>query len=277
MTNTKDYLKLLFDPAEHVVIGKGKYCTKSNEITEDLDLGGQYIALNPMKPGTTRADANVKEYRNFLIEFDDLGLEDQISYIQTRAIPFTSLVYSGNKSYHCVISLVDPVDSKEEYDKLVRWIYKALAEADPSCKNCSRFTRMANGTHKNGTKQTILALNDRIDLRSLKAWLNQLCEEPQEMDTNINHQYVGDNPEFRGGLHKATKGFIKTGGRRGCRQKNVYIAACDMRDCNFSLEEARFLLLNKVEEVYNREGRHPSELLIKERAIEDAYKKRQVG
>lgn len=273
----RKYIETLFDPRESIVLGRTKFDIQAVNLGNVAPTikGAQFVTLNPMKEGTTRADKNVAVYRNFLVEFDELELSDQTKYIQDMEVPYSSWVFSGSKSYHLVISLEDPVETKKEYDALVRWIYKALPECDPSCKNPSRFTRLGQGINsKTKDIQNIVDLKPRVTQERLKAWLSNHCGEP--LLNKCHENFTGKSISMSTGRiqpHPATLGFIKTGGRRGHRQKNIYIAACDLRDCGYSLEEAKFMLLNKIQQVYNKEGRDSTELEIKARAIVDAFNK----
>lgn len=266
-------LEILFDLKEFIVLGGTAYDIEACQFEGVVQSPEkyQYVALNPLKENTTRADRNVAAYRNFLVEFDELPLEEQLPYVLSKGLPFSTQTFSGNKSYHFVISLEEPVATKKEYDALVRWLYKALPEADQSCKNPSRFTRLGGGKHrKTRDLQTVVEVRSRISHYQLVTWLKLQCEEPViEAGTKGRKRWNGLRTE----LHPATVGFIKTGGRRGHRQKNIYIAACDLRDCGYSLDEAKFMLLNKITQVYSKEGRDPKEIKIKERAIEDAFNK----
>jgi len=270
-----EYLFAVFDTKEYHCFADNPYETKISPMW-DVRTTDSYVTLNPHTKGTTRADKNVSILRNFLVEFDDMGLEDQLSYVKKNEMPFTTCVFSGNKSFHFVLSLVDPVETKAEYDQLVRWLYAAVPEADPSCKNPSRFTRLGGGTHKNGTRQDVEILNKRITKEELITWLKSKCDEPRNT-TKMAKQMASEEfftiqaSGYRAKMHKATKEFCKTGGRKGFRHKNVFIAACNLRDCYYTVDEAKFLCLHKMKEVYAMQGRDEEELDLKERAIEDAF------
>ena len=271
----EEFLEALFEPEERVCAGDNAFEVESFA-QRSLSPGDCYITLNPLVNGATRADKNVSILRNFLVEFDEMELEDQLSYVKKNEMPFTTCVFSGNKSFHFVLSLADPVETKAEYDQLVRWLYAAVPEADPSCKNPSRFTRLGGGTHKNGTRQDIELLNERITKEELITWLKSKCDEPVNTTKAAKQMaseefFVIQASGYRAKMHKATKEFCKTGGRKGFRHKNVFIAACNLRDCYYTVDEAKFLCLHKLKEVYAMQGRDEEELDLKERAIEDAF------
>lgn len=270
----EEFLSALFEPEERVCAGDNAFETESVNL-QSVFTKDCYITLNPLVEGTTRADKNVSILRNFLVEFDDMPLEKQLEYVIKNEMPFATCVFSGNKSFHFVISLADPVETKAEYDQLVRWLYAAVPEADPSCKNPSRFTRLGGGTHKNGTRQDIELLNERVTKAELIKWLQGKCDEPKNT-TKMAKQMADEDyfriqkSGYRAKLHKATIEFCKTGGRKGFRHKNVFIAACNFRDCYYTIEEAKFALLRELNKIYAVQGRD-DEIELKERAIEDAY------
>lgn len=275
-------LSKLFNEGEWIVLGKTKYDVNSQPIADlPADKSGyQFFTLNPIMEGKTRADKHVKVFRNFLVEFDGLTLEEQKQEIVESGLPWATITFSGGKSYHCVISLQDPCKNEEEYRELVTWIYDAMPHADPSCKNPSRFSRIEGGINASTcTKQGgIYACRpgERITQKELIAWLETKCPKPQPQkdadlvllsDDFLKIQKKG----IRGKLHGATERFIKTGGRKGTRHRNLFVSACNLRDCFYTLEEAKVLLLTRLSVIYSKEGRSGEDYDLKIRCIEDAF------
>jgi len=60
-----------------------------------------------MKP--RRADINVSQFRNFMFEMDNESLEAQGKILESCGIPWTSIIYSGGKSYHVILSLLKDI------------------------------------------------------------------------------------------------------------------------------------------------------------------------
>lgn len=269
-----EFLNTLFDDGEYVCAAYIPYETGTivlGEINEDM----AYITLNPLRGGTARSDGNTTLFRNILLEFDDLGLVDQRDLVKRIGLPYSTCVFSGNKSLHFVISLEEPLEGRKEYDHLVRWIYAAVPEADQACKNPSRFTRLGGGRHASGASQKVLKIRSRVSVAELTTWLRTRCEEP--VYTNRCTKQMGNEDYlqvqgigYRARLHPATVGFAKTGGRVGHRHKNIFIAACNMRDCYYTLDEAKFLLLRVIKGIYEKQGKL-DDLDLKERAVEDAF------
>lgn len=268
------FTSLLFKDDSFICSGCSPYETESKGVA-DVTEDESYITLNTLVAGSTRADKNVDSLRNFLVEFDEMAIDDQIDHVESIKLPFATCVFSGNKSCHFVVSLAEPVETREEYDNLVRWLYAAVPGCDPSCKNPSRFTRLGGGTHKNGTKQDIIQLGSTVNKEDLIAWMGLQCDEPKNTSRGVKQIADEDfmriqKSGYRAKMHKATLEFCKTGGRKGFRHKNAFIAACNLRDCYYTLEETKFLVLGKLTEIYKLQGRE-EDVDLKERAIEDAF------
>lgn len=112
-----------------------------------------YEVLNPLKADITqRSDENVSSMRNLLFEFDELSLDEQEELIENNKNHINRVVFSGNKSYHVRITLLEEPESKEEYKFIWKKINDELfsGNADPQCKNPSRLTRCP-GAFREGT------------------------------------------------------------------------------------------------------------------------------
>lgn len=166
MDTVEEFLKTLFDEGERTCYSDTPYGTA---IGNGPKPGDVFFSINPMHK--SRADANVTCYRNILLECDNMPLDEQIEYILCK-IPVTSIVYSGGKSYHFIISLAEPCSSKEEYDSLVRRLHKLFPKVDPTTKNPSRFSRLPNVVRLDtDMMQRLERLSARISRAVLEAQL----------------------------------------------------------------------------------------------------------
>jgi len=125
---------------------------------QDGGKTGPHIIVNPLdgiprpkKDGsgdTLRGDANVREYRYCVVEFDDLGREDQIRFWSAARLPIVALIDSGNKSIHAwlQVSKLARVRTLDEWDEQIKLrLYEKLLiplGVDPQCKNASRLSRL---------------------------------------------------------------------------------------------------------------------------------------
>lgn len=124
--------------------------------------------LNPTKDWHSaglprRADHNVVSFRNFLLEFDQGSLEEQQRLVLSK-IPVSAITFSGSKSLHFLISLKDPLHSLTEYKHVARRLFKLFPNADSSCRNPSRLSRLPQVLRPDtGRMQELRYLGQRLD------------------------------------------------------------------------------------------------------------------
>lgn len=190
----QNFYKLLFDNDEFSCFGD----LYSNAISPVSDFKpSEFFSINPLHPdkdydakasykysenAPRRADLNVTKFRNFLFEMDTVDLEDQMKIIEGCGIPFTSIVYSGGKSYHCILSLEVPLEFPVHSEMGIslykmewsRWAEKInqyceslfpgkyKTAVDKAMKNPSRLSRAPGFTRANGKEQKLIYLGNRI-------------------------------------------------------------------------------------------------------------------
>ncbi len=199
-----DFIGTLFDVGDGICVGD----FKANKVFNNLEtLDGEFFCINPLsteydygyesreyynKNVPRRADINVTKFRNFLFEIDCLSIDDQLNIFNNCKIPFTSLVYSGGKSVHAIISLEKPLDAVYHIDES-KYTYRELWERiaakidlearalgytypkglssfiDQTCKNPSRLSRTPDVMRENGNMQTLISLNNRVSLEYLES------------------------------------------------------------------------------------------------------------
>lgn len=151
MQEIDKFLATLFKKGEQTCFSDGPYGTTVKEAPSENDI---FYCINPLHPNLDlnphqewhspntgrRADLNVSAYRNFLIEIDDMPLDEQIKYV-TSKVPVTSIVYSGGKSNHFIIALENEV-SFEDYKTYARRLKNFIPAMDPTTKNPSRLSRL---------------------------------------------------------------------------------------------------------------------------------------
>lgn len=156
------FLRTLFDDDQQTCFSNTPYGTEIKTAPGEQDV---YFSINAMH--TSRADANVICYRNFLLELDSVPLEQQIQLVTSR-LPVTAITFSGGKSYHFIISLVSPVATEAEYRRIVRGLMEAVPEADKATKNPSRLSRLPSALRPDtGLLQELVYLGSRVDLEDL--------------------------------------------------------------------------------------------------------------
>lgn len=182
MTEQQSFLNLLFEPGEvtcftdHATGYKVKPRPDSSDIYFSINALHPSRDLNPSRHWHSpfdprRSDANVVSFRNFLLEIDSMPLNDQVRYV-TDLIPVSSVVYSGSKSNHFVVSLEDPLQNAAEYRQLAQRLHRLVKKADPATKNPSRLSRLPGPVRREtGKKQELLYLGTRISFSELDALL----------------------------------------------------------------------------------------------------------
>lgn len=130
------------------------------------------VALNPMKNGF-REDANCTAYRNFLVEMDIGPLGQQLDYIARLEMPYSAVVFSGNKSLHFLISLSEDLPNEDMYRLFAEWILGIATLADQKTKNPSRSIRIPGGIRDEDKVQKLVGYKGPVDLKTLVEWLQK--------------------------------------------------------------------------------------------------------
>ena len=119
---------------------------------------GTYFCVNPLKPGTTRAKANVAELNGLHVDIDFKDVEDGpdavLAAIRSVALPPTMVVSSGNGAHAYWFfheALPATPENVERIEQTLRRLCAHLG-GDPAVCEVSRLMRLP-GTHntKDGT------------------------------------------------------------------------------------------------------------------------------
>ncbi len=215
---------VLFEPREQTCFTKSIYGTSVLPVSVGRQTTtAQYFSINPLE--SNRRDDNVIVFRNVLLEFDHGTREEQAKLLYE--VPHSTLVWSGGKSHHAIISLETPVKTRAEYDHLVRRIYDKVPGIDKSVKNPSRLTRVPNVMRDNGNMQELLAVNSRCKMDYLESWLGPAKYAARDA-----------GPRKRSlALAPWTRYFLMYGAEEGGRSNSLFKAACDMLRHGYSAED----------------------------------------
>jgi len=210
---TKQFFNLLFDEKDHICYGS-LYNTR---IKNFPDYISEFFVINPIHPRIDygfeakesyneykprRADLNVTGYRNFMFEFDSIGLHYQLEIMKKCGIPWSTIVYSGNKSYHGILSLEEGLEGCHTQEGVNRYknIWKRLEAKielkanemgfknviDQSSKNPSRFSRFPSYVRGN-TAQDIVHLGARLSIGAFELLLSK-CPILLEKDIKVKKE-----------------------------------------------------------------------------------------
>jgi len=206
----------------------------------DSELQTAFIALNPIQKNKTRADKNCSFFRNYLLEIDDLPLNEQTKYIDSFKVPYSTQVYSGNKSFHFIICLEESL-ALDEYKRYGIWLHKALKKLDHKTKNPSRLTRFPNVIRPDKKRrQDLIYVGERIPLSTFKEWLLSVIPEPKPKKIKPFKPCL--DTSIRGFLRKQTTAKIDGEWTHGDRNNELFKASCDFAEQNYPQEECVELL-----------------------------------
>lgn len=127
------------------------------------------VALNPIKGW--REDLNCTAFRNFLIEMDYGPLAEQLKYAKTIELPYSAVVFSGNKSLHFLISLDRDLPSESIWRTMAEWTLAIATAADQNTKNPSRQIRIPGAYREPGKQQLIVESRGPTSIKDFSAWL----------------------------------------------------------------------------------------------------------
>ena len=190
--NEKELFSKLFSGDDWIVAGD-KYC-KLPELMGNVLYNYEnphYYTINPIhssldfrsdqigKPGS-RAAMNVTKLKNFLFEFDDMPLDKQLKFLKSCGVAWTGIVYSGNKSYHAILSLEKPIEGAHTPEGISRYkiLHQRIAaflnskakevfghdkwEVDNSTKDPARLSRFPNSLRQ-GKKQELIYVGKEMN------------------------------------------------------------------------------------------------------------------
>ena len=194
--------------------GMGGICSGDfKETTVGGPISGNFFSINKLEH--RRLDKNVVTYRNFLFEMDTIDLETQEEIWTKLGAPITSLVYSGGKSYHAIVSLERPVERGGDAeagigrykaiwermrdcmdDKIEAMGYECPGESffDSACKNPSRLSRVPGKRRENGNLQKLKFLGKRVSFEKFESFydFNYFAEEPKKYFENLSLDVQAD-------------------------------------------------------------------------------------
>ena len=234
----EQYAAALFDPGEHTCFTNTPYGTSVFALAAGIRKPPAYFSINPLRPGSRRLDDNVVAYRNILVECDTGSLPEQMDYIRELAMPFTTLVFSGGKSLHFVISLATALPDRAAYKALVERVHAVVTRCDHKTKNPSRLARWPSHFREDkGKWQHLLLVKNRVDSAALDSWLTAhgaLPRTVQARKRRVTPVAVGRRLWPLG----RTLVLLKEGAPEGVRNDETYVAAHDLFRCGYTLEEA---------------------------------------
>lgn len=179
MTQSK-FLNTIFDNSDLTCFAFDTFEVAIDVVDPDKRLSRPtpFFSINALTG--RRSDANVEKHRTFLLEFDNIPLDEQFRLMQYSGYEYTAAVYSGGKSIHFFITLENPV-SADEYASIAKRLHLAFPAADKTTKNPSRLARLPGVIRPDtGKEQILMQLYGRINNEHLLKRLPELSVESKE-------------------------------------------------------------------------------------------------
>lgn len=243
MSDITKFYNTIFDPEDETCFAQDAFGTALFQVEaakpeEPIYKTLQYFSINPMH--TSRADRNVVKYRNFLVEFDDITIEEQFKIVASMNMPFTTATYSGNKSVHFIISLEEPLENRALYDFSAKWIYNILGDkVDEKNKNPSRFSRVPGGINaKTDKEQKLLKVRSRVKNSTLERWIEQFPDHMPNTSTTAQQTVALSDEANPALLSGWTRHLLQYGIYEGKRNDQWFKMGFNFIEAGFSLEEA---------------------------------------
>jgi len=175
--------KLLWDDNEHILIAENVRTIDpirpAREFSEQPT--GQFCCANSFKPGTSRRKDNVARWHTWIVEFDEIPIDEQRKLLVNSGVPHTLRVFSGNKSLHTFIRVAEDV-SPEEWAEIAEALKRSFPNADGKVLcDAARLCRTPNGMRDNGKRQAVEFVDHRIQIKDLKKWLATVTELTEEI------------------------------------------------------------------------------------------------
>lgn len=233
----KRLLSLMFNPGETICVSPNKYGYHSiplerafsgkvtlvapvdedgNERPIEYDDSDNLllVALNPIKG--FREDSNCTALRSFLIEMDTGPVEHQLAYIKTLGLPYSAVIFSGNKSLHFLITLDTDLPNEGIYRMFSEWILKVCTLADQQTKNPSRSIRIPGAVREIGKIQKLVEFHGKVKIGDLAAWLNLRPDaKPKKHEKKLPTENVSAYNVKKWAIDRLINGLDPTKSRNG--------------------------------------------------------------
>ena len=258
MNTLEQFYNVLFEPGEYTCYSllAGLDDSRPNLKPErrlkpvHVETSKNFFVINPLFPNKDvappynydsalvgrRADCNIASFRNFLCDMDKVPLELQRQLLADVGMPYSTLVYSGGKSMHAIISLDISLSSERDYRKMFKRIVHRMGGKevmDEQCINPSRFSRCP-GAMRGDIEQSLIEVKCRISLGDLEAWLGP-C--PAELEDSDRPSFKGAPATWQQVLNPWCKTYLVVGSEPGQRNADAFKHACSMKRAGYDEDE----------------------------------------
>lgn len=275
MSKLKQFLNILFDAEDKVFVGPDLY--SGSVIEKENITSGQFFCLNACEVGRKKCD--IKKFRNFLIEIDKDPVtqlpmprrEQAILIHQKYKVPYSTVVSSGNKSLHFIISLEEPLDNMEDYQLIASWIKNIVVETDASVLVPEKLSRFFGGTNSKtqNEQKGYIPKNGRISNERFLEWLNSYPHCKPILESDVRPQMATSTTSSREGILPIVHWYLtKYLGQaynnirghyqcpvcssEGCdsSKDNLYVSGPEMKFHCFAVKEHNQLIFREIRALY---------------------------
>jgi hypothetical protein len=157
-SNEKLKLKRYRDKIDKELLGLTSFDYTSSGTTEIND-NGQFVCKNLLTDQKNgHSNKNLSSMKNFVFEFDDLSMEEQLNLYEKNKKVIYRVVHSGNRSLHFWIRVENCPNDVDTYHKISDYLNEVLFD-NKSCKSYkspSQLMRKPDGVRDNGNIQKVL-------------------------------------------------------------------------------------------------------------------------
>lgn len=248
----EQFLKALFNEGEVVGFKEQAAEKPRSQLTESAE----YFVVNPLKDTSSASNENVAAYRNILVEIDTMYLKRQENLIENMLkMPFTTKVFSGNRSYHYVIAFTEDI-GKERYEQFTKALKIIIPRADHKCFNPARLSRLGGAIRKTVLKtkkpalQEILLVGERVQPVTFATWIsrfNDLLMVAAERERLKKARLETMAKEYNGVLAPWVARMLEEGSSATLiksRHDTLLAMSVSMRNTNVPYDEAANKLLD---------------------------------
>lgn len=173
MSNWTDARCLLWDDDEQILtVDSVKHTSPMKEAGKvQVQPKASYCCGNSFRPNTTRRKDSVKRFHTWVVEFDNMPLDEQRKMWAASDMPHTLRVFSGNKSIHVYIRTEEDI-SFAEWKQIASDLKLIFPQADTKVlTDCARLSRLPGGIRDDGTVQNVETAKERVPLKTLTDWI----------------------------------------------------------------------------------------------------------
>jgi len=197
----QEFLDVLFDFDDKIAFGMddGSACKPIDPLPDWLYTKANKFCINPLH--TWRNTGNVTAINSFLFEIDrdadgnQIPIKQQVKMFLDSGLPYTTMVYSGTKSVHCIVRLTEPVEGdwfRSWWEAINRVLTAKGLPIDAATMKIPQLSRVPGsirmdkvkdeeGNFKKddkgnyilveGNEQKLIHINRRVTQSEIKEWL----------------------------------------------------------------------------------------------------------